>query len=285
MMYGFLPGIGRSLALPARRSFRTANAERRAAGGVLHGFSGKTKRRAVRAPTEVGCRTRLRREKGASKATRKGNSSWFRSEGSEFPLRAFDRIAEGRYNPHSLVGAARDHRFPGRLPFDTFLFFDFSTVMLSWTYLIVAGLFEMGWPLGFKLANAAEGRMSWLWIGFSVLSMVASGYFLFQAQKNDSDRHGLHRLDRDRRRRHGGDRDDLLRRQHVDAADLLPLHDPRRRHRPEARALSAHDAPHQTAPERHALGGFSISAAATSRLRSFRRRFRTRKPAESSGSL
>lgn len=55
--------------------------------------------------------------------------------------------------------------------------------MLSWTYLIVAGLFEMGWPLGFKLANAAEGRMSWVWIGLSVLSMMASGYFLFQAQK------------------------------------------------------------------------------------------------------
>lgn len=29
--------------------------------------------------------------------------------------------------------------------------------------------------------------------------------------EDDSDRHGLHRLDRDRRRRHGGDRDDLFR--------------------------------------------------------------------------
>ena len=24
---------------------------------------------------------------------------------------------------------------------------------MAWLYLILAGLFEMGWPLGFKLAN------------------------------------------------------------------------------------------------------------------------------------
>lgn len=55
--------------------------------------------------------------------------------------------------------------------------------MLSWFYLLIAGLFEMGWPLGFKLSSLAEGRAVWLWIAVSVVSMAASGFFLYLAQK------------------------------------------------------------------------------------------------------
>lgn len=55
--------------------------------------------------------------------------------------------------------------------------------MLSWFYLLIAGLFEMGWPLGFKLSSLAEGRAAWLWIAVSVVSMAASGFFLYLTQK------------------------------------------------------------------------------------------------------
>ena len=40
---------------------------------------------------------------------------------------------------------------------------------------------EIGWPLGFKLAQTSNYKMPW--IAFSVLSMAASGLFLYLAQK------------------------------------------------------------------------------------------------------
>ena len=52
---------------------------------------------------------------------------------------------------------------------------------MGWVYLIVAGIFEMGWPLGFKLSQVTEQKI--LWISLAVLSMAASGYFLWVAQK------------------------------------------------------------------------------------------------------
>ncbi|MCX6158844.1 MAG: multidrug efflux SMR transporter [Ignavibacteriota bacterium] len=52
---------------------------------------------------------------------------------------------------------------------------------MAWIYLIVAGVFEMGWPLGFKLSQVTEQKF--LWISVGVLSMAASGYFLWTAQK------------------------------------------------------------------------------------------------------
>jgi quaternary ammonium compound-resistance protein SugE len=52
---------------------------------------------------------------------------------------------------------------------------------MAWIYLIVAGLFEMGWPLGFKLSQVTEQKI--LWISVAVISMAASGYFLWVAQK------------------------------------------------------------------------------------------------------
>lgn len=52
---------------------------------------------------------------------------------------------------------------------------------MAWIYLIIAGLFEMGWPLGFKLSQLTEQKV--LWISVAVISMAASGYFLWVAQK------------------------------------------------------------------------------------------------------
>lgn len=53
---------------------------------------------------------------------------------------------------------------------------------MAWLYLVTAGIFEWGWPLGLKLGWTAKGP-SYGWIGFSIFSMAASGIFLFLAQK------------------------------------------------------------------------------------------------------
>ena len=52
---------------------------------------------------------------------------------------------------------------------------------MEWIYLFIAGLFETGWPLGFKLSQQAE--RPWLWIAFSGFTMALSGYFLWLAQR------------------------------------------------------------------------------------------------------
>lgn len=52
---------------------------------------------------------------------------------------------------------------------------------MGWVYLIVAGLLEIGWPLGLKLAQQ-EGYRA-LGIGAAVIFMAASGFCLFLAQK------------------------------------------------------------------------------------------------------
>ncbi len=52
---------------------------------------------------------------------------------------------------------------------------------LAWVYLLVAGLFEVGWPLGFKLSQTT--RFRWLFIAVAVLSMALSGFFLWMAQR------------------------------------------------------------------------------------------------------
>ncbi len=52
---------------------------------------------------------------------------------------------------------------------------------LAWVYLLVAGLFEVGWPLGFKLSQTT--RFRWLFIVVAILSMALSGLFLWMAQR------------------------------------------------------------------------------------------------------
>ena len=54
---------------------------------------------------------------------------------------------------------------------------------MAWILLIIAGLFEIGWPLGFKLASM-HSKYFILFIGLSILSMGLSGYFLYLAQKS-----------------------------------------------------------------------------------------------------
>jgi len=47
---------------------------------------------------------------------------------------------------------------------------------VAWTYLILAGLCEIGWPVGLKLGGV-------LGICFAVLCMAVSGALLFLAQR------------------------------------------------------------------------------------------------------
>ena len=53
---------------------------------------------------------------------------------------------------------------------------------MAWLYLILAGIAEIGWPLGFKLAQNSQIKI--FWILFAVIAMALSGYLLYIAQKS-----------------------------------------------------------------------------------------------------
>jgi len=55
---------------------------------------------------------------------------------------------------------------------------------MNWIALIIAGIFEIGWPLGLKLSQQPESSNKWSWIMFSVACMAVSGLFLWYAQKS-----------------------------------------------------------------------------------------------------
>lgn len=52
---------------------------------------------------------------------------------------------------------------------------------MAWVYLLLAGAFEIGWPVGLKMAQKAETRV--IGIIVAVAFMVISGFFLWLAQK------------------------------------------------------------------------------------------------------
>lgn len=51
---------------------------------------------------------------------------------------------------------------------------------MAWILLLLAGLFEVGWPLGFKLAGSSS-RYHLLFLVMSVVSMALSGWLLYLA--------------------------------------------------------------------------------------------------------
>lgn len=53
---------------------------------------------------------------------------------------------------------------------------------LAWIYLIIAGILEIGWPLGFKLSQTTSQRV--LFILMAVVCMAFSGFFLWLAQRD-----------------------------------------------------------------------------------------------------
>ena len=52
---------------------------------------------------------------------------------------------------------------------------------MSWVYLLLAGLFEMGWPVGMKISQAPQTR--WLGLAIAVGFMAMSGFLLWLAQR------------------------------------------------------------------------------------------------------
>lgn len=53
---------------------------------------------------------------------------------------------------------------------------------MAWIYLVLAGIFEIGWPLGLKLGSSEDGlRVGWLI--FALVCIVASGALLLLAQR------------------------------------------------------------------------------------------------------
>jgi quaternary ammonium compound-resistance protein SugE len=53
---------------------------------------------------------------------------------------------------------------------------------MAWIYLVTAGLFEIGWPLGLKKGWGPDGIQAG-WIAFAVITMTASGALLMLAQR------------------------------------------------------------------------------------------------------
>lgn len=53
---------------------------------------------------------------------------------------------------------------------------------MAWLYLLLAGIFEIGWPLGFKLADT-HPRQFYPYIALAIVSMALSGWLLYMAQR------------------------------------------------------------------------------------------------------
>lgn len=54
---------------------------------------------------------------------------------------------------------------------------------MAWFYLIIAAIFEVGWPLGFKMSGLHPEKF-WTYISLASISMILSGIFLYFAQKS-----------------------------------------------------------------------------------------------------
>jgi len=52
---------------------------------------------------------------------------------------------------------------------------------MNWLILVFAGIFEIGWPLGFKLSQTHTYKLPWILL--AIVSMALSGLLLWYAQK------------------------------------------------------------------------------------------------------
>jgi len=53
---------------------------------------------------------------------------------------------------------------------------------MAWVNLLIAAIFEVGWPVGLKLADTSVSA-KYFWIIFAIITMALSGVFLYFAQK------------------------------------------------------------------------------------------------------
>jgi quaternary ammonium compound-resistance protein SugE len=52
---------------------------------------------------------------------------------------------------------------------------------MAWIHLLIAGLLEIGWPLGLKISQSPDRRAAGLTL--AIICMAGSGFFLWLAQK------------------------------------------------------------------------------------------------------
>ena len=52
-----------------------------------------------------------------------------------------------------------------------------------WTLLLLAGICEIGWPMGYKLAQDSEGLRFAGWLAFAITAGILSAWLLWLAQK------------------------------------------------------------------------------------------------------
>ena len=52
---------------------------------------------------------------------------------------------------------------------------------MAWVYLLLAGMFEIGWPVGLKMAQQVETRV--IGVAIAATFMAISGVLLWLAQK------------------------------------------------------------------------------------------------------
>ena len=65
---------------------------------------------------------------------------------------------------------------------------------MSWVYLVLAGLTEIGWPLGLKLSQS--GQYKWGGIAMAITFMGVSGFLLYLAQRDIPTGYSLCCMDR-----------------------------------------------------------------------------------------
>lgn len=53
---------------------------------------------------------------------------------------------------------------------------------MAWVYLVLAGMFEIAWPLGLKISQAPASRLFGLAI--AIVGMALSGWLLWLAQRD-----------------------------------------------------------------------------------------------------
>ena len=54
---------------------------------------------------------------------------------------------------------------------------------MKWLYLILAGVCEIGWPLGLKMSSMGGASNKWFWTIVATVAIAVSGWLLFLAQK------------------------------------------------------------------------------------------------------
>ena len=57
-----------------------------------------------------------------------------------------------------------------------------TMVTTAWTYLIIAGIFEIGWPVGLKMAQSPGKTV--VGVLLAGTCMIISGYLLYLAQRS-----------------------------------------------------------------------------------------------------